>query len=106
MMRLPNVLYTPDLSQPLLSIASINDNGIDVLFTRKMQVLLIDELGKTIAECYCQSNIYYIKAWIDSTSENAIALKILSESMKIKEVQDVNHLWHLQMGHLSDTNMH
>ena len=92
MMRLPNVLYTPDLSQPLLSIASINDNGIDVLFTRKKQVLLIDELGKTIAEGYHWSNLYYIKAWIDSTSENVIALKILSESMKTKEVQDIYHL--------------
>ena len=26
-----NVLYAPDLSQPLLSIASINDNDIDVV---------------------------------------------------------------------------
>src|SRR5450755_481247 len=94
-----NVLYAPDLSQPLLSIASINDNGINVLSTRKRQVLLIDELGKIIAEGYCQSNLYYIKAWIDSTSENAIALKISSESMKTKEVQDIYHLWHLRMGH-------
>ena len=37
-----NVLYAPNLSQPLLSIASINNNGINVLFTRKRQVLLID----------------------------------------------------------------
>src|ERR1035438_10018439 len=78
-----------NLSQPLLSIASINDNGINVLFTRKRQVLLIDELGKTIAEGYHQSNLYYIKAWINSTIENAITLKILSESMKTKEVQDI-----------------
>ena len=90
-----NILYAPDLSQPLLSIASINDNGIDILFTRKRQVLLIDKSGKIIAEGYCQSNLYYIKACIDSTSENAIALKISSESMKTKEVQDIYHLWHL-----------
>ena len=63
-------------------------------------------MGKTIAEGYHQSNLYYIKAWINSTTENVIALKILSESMNIKEVQDVYHLWHLQMGHLSNTNMH
>ena len=56
-----NVLYAPNLSQPLLSIASINDNCIDVMFTRKRQVLLIDEAGKTIAEGYHQSNLYYIK---------------------------------------------
>src|ERR1035438_3083286 len=99
-------LYAPELSQPLLSIASINDNGIDILFTKKRQVLLIDETGKIIAEGYHQSNLYYIKALIDSTSENAIALKISSESTKTKEVQDVYHLWHLQMGHLSNTNMH
>src|ERR1035438_4465486 len=105
MMRLPNVLYTPDLSQPLLSIASINNNGIDILFMKKRQVLLIDKLGKIIAEGYRRSNLYYIKAWIDSTSENAITLKILSESMKTKEVQDLYHLWHLRMGHLSSTNM-
>ena len=90
-----NVLYAPDLSQPLLSKASINDNGIDILFMRKRQVLLIDKTGKTIAEGYHQSNLYYIKAWIDSTSENVITLKISSESMKMKEVQDIYHPWHL-----------
>src|ERR1035438_4096862 len=56
-----NVLYAPDLSQPLLSITSINDNGIDVLFMRKRQVLLIDESRKIISEGYHQSNLYYIK---------------------------------------------
>src|ERR1035438_4706150 len=71
-----------------------------------MQVILIDKSGKTIAKGYHQSNLYYMKAWINSTSENAIALKILSESMDMKEVQDVYCLWHLQMGHLSDMNMH
>ena len=76
------------------------------MFTRKRQVLLIDETGKIIAEGYRQSNLYYIKAWIDSTSENAITLKISSKSMKTKEVQDIYCLWHLQMGHLSNTNMH
>src|ERR1035438_2042628 len=83
----------------------MNDNGINVLFTRKRQVLLRDNLGKTIAKGYCQSNLYYIKAWINSITENVIALKISSESMKTKEVQVIYHLWHLRMGHLSNMNM-
>ena len=66
---------------------------------------MIDKAGKTIAEGYHGSNLYYIKAWINSTTENVIALKLSSESMNTKEVQDVYHLWHLRMGHLNDMNM-
>src|ERR1700685_1514653 len=84
-----NVLYAPDLSQPMLLIASINDNGINILFMRKRQVLLIDKVGKTIAKGYHQGNLYYLKAWINSTTESAIALKISSESMDTSKVQDI-----------------
>ena len=69
------------------------------------QVLLINKQGKTIAEGYHQGKLYYIKAWLNSITENTIALKILSESMETSKVQDVYCLWHLQMGHLSHTNM-
>lgn len=67
--------------------------------------MLIDKLGKIIVEGYHWCNLYYSKVWIDYTSENTIVLKISIESIKTKEVEDIYHHWHLQMGHLSDKNM-
>ena len=106
-----NMLHVPDLMHTLLSVSSMNDNGVDVLFKANSKVLLSEGSdGALIAEGYRKDDLYYLSLQdhLDPNDMQAIACMItmnnVSESTSV-DVTDMYSLWHRQMGHLSSKGL-
>ena len=98
-----DMLYIPDLAHTLLSVSSMNDNGIDVTFKASGKVLLSEDNGTVIAEGYRKDNLYCLslKNHLDSSDMQATACMSTTNN----NVSNMYSLWHKRMGHLSSKGL-
>eukprot|EP00253_Pinus_taeda_P024256 PITA_24256 len=90
-LHLKDVLYVPSLKKNLVSMATLEDKGYDVIFSRAKAYLnyLASRSMKQI--CVRMKNLYRLQV------ETCIAL---SSKPVGGQRRDVGELWHMHMGHL------
>src|ERR1035438_643498 len=106
-----DMLHVPDLAHTLLSVSSMNNNGIDVTFKASRKVLLSEDNGTVLAEGYRKDDLYYLLLHncVDSEENDtqAIACTITTNNSVSETVAavDMYNLWHRCMGHLSSKGL-
>src|ERR1035438_869327 len=95
-----DMLHVPNLAHTLLSVSTINDNGVDVTFKASRKVLLSEDDGTVLAEGYRKDDLYYLSLHnrVDSEENDtqAIACTITTNNSVSETVAavDMYNLWH------------
>lgn len=90
--ELNNVLFVPELSNKLLSVNAVTENGGKVKFTKnKVQILVNDEVFLSGRK---QNGLYTINL-NQSEKENSL----------LSEAENSDKIWHRRMGHLGKKNL-
>src|ERR1035438_998014 len=106
-----DMLHVPDLAHTLLSVSSMNDNGVDVTFKASGKVLLSEDDGTVLAEGYRKDDLYYLSLHNHKNSKEkdtqAVACAIATKSnvSETNAIVDTYTLWHRRMGHLSSKGL-
>src|SRR5208282_219202 len=106
-MSFQDMLHVPDVAHTLLSVSSMNDNGVDVTFKASGKVLLSEDDGTVIAEGYKKDGLYYLALQGQTDDTKAIACVINMNGDDTSRHKDTSKytLWHNRMGHLSSTGL-
>ena len=100
MCTLRNVLYAPELSYNLLSVARATDAGKQVSFDDNGCEIKTKRTGEILLQAIKQRSLYYVKT---STKEEKI-----EESANCTETEEPiskERLWHSRYGHLGDQGL-
>lgn len=94
--ELTNVLYVPDLSKNLMSVAAITEKGGEVIFSKNKVIVSKD--GHTVFEgCKNENRLYTVKL-IDVRNQQKAHV---AEKYSTNTNMENNELWHRRLGHLS-----
>src|ERR1035438_6240116 len=99
-----DVLHVPDLAHTLLSVSTMNDNGVDVTFKASGKVLLSEDDGVILAEGYRKDDLYYLSLHDHMNSEGD-STQAIACAISTSPTIDKYTLWHRRMGHLSSKGL-
>ena len=97
---LRNVLYVPDLSYNLLSVAKATDSGKQVTFDDNGCDIKVKRTGKILLQAVKRRSLYYVNT---STKEKKVTQ--YAYSMETPEPISNERLWHSRYGHLGDQSL-